>query len=235
MSQRLQFVCLATWMSLLSLVAAGEPQRTPQTLLLANFNSLAQADYAKGRAALAAKGATLAPGKWGQGLRVGPGQHLALPTEGNFPAQRGTLLFWFKPNWSTGDGSGSHTLLSWGWDDGKGGYGVLSDGWWEPAGAGRTYFVFENQLYAHCNSPITYTQGKWMHFGLTWEFSKRVAIQLFLDGQRVAATSGKPYDSIPNPNTPLYVGTDRGSGLTRGRSADGVFDALTILDRALDE
>ena len=214
---------------------AREPVAGEGTLFLASFNSLTEADRAAGSAALTAAGATLADGKWGTGLLVTPGQSVAISSAGNLLPRQGTLMFWFKPNWSTAAKQASHALLSWGWDDGKDGYCVLSDGWWEPAGAGRTYLVFENQLYAHTSLPITYTKGEWMHFAITWSFGKQLLASLHLNGHRIAtAVSHRPFTAPPKLRTPIFLGSDKGSASAAGRSADGVFDAVHILDRALE-
>ena len=148
--------------------------------------------------------------------------------------QQGTIIFWFKPNWSTTAGGPSHTLFSWGWDDGKHGYCVLSDGWWEPAGAPYTYLVFENQLYLHCNSPLSFVKDQWRQFVVTWQFRDRASARLYVDGE-LAATAVRPCDGAPTPRTPLYLGSDRGTPAAEGRSADGVFDHLSILDRMLSK
>lgn len=127
-------------------LAEGEPEPIEGTLFLDRFESLPKAEAAAESSAIPAQGVSLVPGKWGQGLEIKPGGFLAIPTSGKLLPQQGTIIFWFKPNWSTTAGGPSHTLLSWGWDDGKHGYCVLSDGWWEPEGAPYTYLVFENQL-----------------------------------------------------------------------------------------
>ncbi len=212
---------------------AGEPAKTPDALLVLNFHAADQADYAAGSPRLELHGAASTPGRWGDGLKTGPGQYLLIPSQGNLDPKEGTLMFWFKPAWSSPDAR-SHTLLSWRWDDGKGGYGVLSCGWWEPAGAGRTYFVFENQLYLHCNSPVTYRRDRWMHFILTWKFGKRLAAALYVDGERAAAVM-KPAPALPQLKGPVCLGGDVCSPLRKGRWADGVFDALVVLRRALTE
>jgi hypothetical protein len=108
--------------------AGGEPGRIEGTLFLAQFDSPSKAEAAAGSPAIQAQGASLVPGKWGRGLQIKPGGFLAIPTAGNLLPKQGTLMFWFKPNWSTMGSGPSHTLFSWGWDDGKHGYSVLSDG-----------------------------------------------------------------------------------------------------------
>ena len=215
-------------------LAEGEPEPIEGTLFLDRFESLPKAEAAAESSAIPAQGVSLVPGKWGQGLEIKPGGFLAIPTSGKLLPQQGTIIFWFKPNWSTTAGGPSHTLLSWGWDDGKHGYCVLSDGWWEPEGAPYTYLVFENQLYLHCNSPLSFVKDQWRQFVVTWQFRDQASARFYVDGE-LAAAAVRPCDGAPAPRTPFYLGSDRGTPAAKGRSADGVFDQLTILDRALSK
>jgi len=230
---RLVLVAIAT--SLLAAAASGgEPDRIEGTLFLTQFDSLDKAAAAAGSPEIQAEGASLVPGKWGQGVQIKPGGFLAIPTAGNLLPPQGTLMFWFKPNWSTTGSGPSHTLFSWGWDDGKQGYCVLSDGWWEPAGAPYTYLVFENQRYLHCHCPLTFVQDQWRQITVTWQFGKQASARLYVDGTLAAAAVG-PGEAAPAPRTVLYLGSDRGTPSAKGRSADGVFDHLCILDRTLSK
>ena len=214
--------------------AGSEPEQIDGTLLLARFGALAKAEVASGSRAIQAQGASLVPGKWGQGVQIKPGGYLAIPTAGNLLPRQGTLMFWFKPNWSTTGSGPSHTLFSWGWDDGKHGYCVLSDGWWEPEGAPYTYLVFENQQYLHCNCPLTFVKDQWRQITVTWQFGKQASARLYVDGALAGATV-RPCSGAPSPSTPLYLGSDRGTPAAKGRSADGVFDHLCVLDRMLSK
>jgi len=215
---------------------AAEPGRVDGTLLLWNFDSLSECDFVDGNATIHCHGATLGEGKWGQGLHVGAEQYITLDFDNKKAPEQGTLMFWFKPNWSTATKTSSHALISWGWDDGKGGYGVLSEGWWEPAGAGRTYLVFENQLYAHTSDTLSYTKGEWMHFGVTWELvNKAIVAGLYLNGDLIGTVRSRPCEAVPPLKTPLFLGSDGGTSLARQRWADGVFDGLHILNRALTQ
>ena len=225
--------CMAALCCVPLALLAGEPGRTAATLFLCNFDSLTSADFAAGSATMQPKGAALGPGRWGKGLHVGPDQYVAIPAEGNLDPKQGTIMFWFRPNWSTKGRTRSHALISWGWEDGKDGYCVLSDGWWEPAGAGRTYLVFENQLYAHVSDTLTYTQGDWMHFTFTWEFGKRLVATLYLNGQRVRATSARAFKTVPSLKTRIVLGADTGTPIAQNRCADGVIDGFHVMSRAL--
>ncbi len=219
-----------------STLSAGEPTPTDDTLFLSNFNSLEKADFAAGSAVLEAHGATLVEGKSGKGLSVGQGGYLTFASEKNLLARQGTLIFWFKPNWSGADTKQSHSLITWSWDDGKHGYCVLSHGWWEPAGAGKTYFVFQNQLYCHASTPLTYRKNRWMHFTLTWAYHENnVAARTYVDGHLVTSAIRRHTGAVADPKGPICLGADRGTHMPRQRWADGVFDGLEILNRTLDK
>ncbi|NOY82415.1 MAG: family 10 glycosylhydrolase [Kiritimatiellaeota bacterium] len=230
----LLFRSLAVFL-LWGVVSIGEPVCTPHTLYLDNFNLPRQADFAAGNPAVTLHGAVPAPGKWGQGLRVGPGRYATIAAEGNLLPRRGTLMFWFKSDWPDANRPGrSHTFFSWGWNDGKSGYCTLSAGWWEPAGANRTYLVFENQLYCHVSDVIDYRRGEWTHFAVTWEFGDRLTAAFYINGRRIGVTPRRACKTVPSLSTPIFLGSDRGTPMAAGRSADGVFDAIQILDRVLD-
>jgi len=231
MLRRMLYCVICAWAA----GGAGQPSRLSGTLLLANFERLDVADFAKGAARLTVQGAESVPGRRGRGVRITPGGCVAVSSAGNIDARRGTVLFWFKPDWpgEGGPPKKSHALLSWGWDDGGHGYCVLSAGWWEPAGANRTYLVFENQLYCHVSDTVEYRRGEWMHVAFTWEFGEKVVAALYINGERIGITPRRAYAKIPVPSTPIYLGSDKGTPLAAGRSADGVFDSFQILDRVL--
>ena len=215
--------------------AAGEPSRTPGTLFLANFDAPEQAGSTDAGVTLTLHGATLTQGKWGKGLRVAQGQNAAISLGENTLPDHGTILFWFKPEWNDAEArTRSHTFLSWSWDDGKGGYCAWSDGWWEPAGAGRTYLIFENQLYCHVSDILHYPVNDWTHLAMTWSCGKGVVSAAFYqDGRLVGVTSRCKCDKLPLLKTPIVLGSDQGSSIGSGRSAEGVFDGFQLVDKAL--
>ena len=227
--------------AILRSAGAAEPQATEDTLLLATFDTLERLAHASGDSAIVAKGGKLVEGKHGQGLALGPGEYVAFASEGNLRTEKGTILFWFKPNWSTASPPVSHALLSWGWADGKWadpkqgqGYCVLSDGWWETGGgAERLYWVFENQLYAHTSLRQPFVAGQWQHFALAWEFADHPVAMLYIDGERVGMVHGRKHEFVPRLRTPIHLGTARATGMGGERSADGVFDSVQILSRPL--
>ena len=224
----------------LGLARAQEPKVTKDTLLLATFDTLARVTHAAGDAAVVAKGAKLVDGKHGKGLALGPDEYITLAPEKNLDPKQGTLMFWFRPNWSSASPPVSHALLSWGWADGKRaepelgpGYFVLSDGWWETGGgAGRLYLVFENQLYAHTSLKRVFIKEQWQQIAFTWKFTDHPAVTLYINGEQFGTTHGRKQEFIPKLRSPIHLGTDLAAGGGGKRSADGVFDSLQIWSRS---
>ena len=220
---------------------AQTPLKTADTLLLWHCESEATVDYATGDPRVALTGGSITVGKHGNGLHLAKDQFVTVASKGNVLARQGTVMFWFRPDWSTKDKTSSHSLLSWRWADGRwadatlgDGYCVLSDGWWESGGgADRLYLVFENQLYAHTSRPQEFVVGRWIHVAFTWEFTDHPIASLFINGERSGTANGKPCSEIPRISSAIHLGTDRGADGGGERSAEGTFDSIAILSRAL--
>jgi len=137
------------------------PTEDADTLLLAHFDEAFDADFAVGATEAEAMGATLSPeGKWGGCLDLREGGQVTFDAEGNLDMSGGTLMFWLKPEWDPAS-TDSHALLSMGLDGDPPGYFALSQGWWETGGgAGRLYFVYDNQAYMHVSTPQLMTLGE---------------------------------------------------------------------------
>ena len=234
-------VCLAAWLLAAAATRAQAPSPTSETLLLWQCDRVEAADRAAGDGRTTLHGGEVVPGKHGNGLRLRAGEYAAISVEENLSPARGTLMFWFRPDWSTRTKTGSHTLLSWRWADGQwaepklgDGYGVLSDGWWESGGgADRFYLVFENQLYAHTSHVREFVQNEWMHLAFTWEYTDRPVATLYVNGEKSGTATGRPCPAVPAMRSPLYLGTDLGGYGGGERSADGTFDSLVVLSRPL--
>jgi uncharacterized lipoprotein YddW (UPF0748 family) len=217
---------------------AGPPVADEHTLLLAHFDETVSLDLAKGDATLEVSGAeVVAEGKWGGAVRLGEGQYLSFDPEGNLDMSAGTAMFWFKPDWQTP--TGSHALLSMGLDGDPAGYFVLTQGWWETSGgAGRMYFVYDNQAYMHTSTAFLPTLGDklndWRHFAITWQEGTPGQCAIYIDGERMAR-SVKNCETVRRPRTRLFIGSDQAAGGGDTRPANGLLDELVILDRTLGQ
>lgn len=232
---------MLAFVGLASAIAAevGPPRADDHTLLLAHFDTSCNADFAKGNAAAAVKDVSLvASGKWGGAIKLGAGQWLSFDPAGNLDMKAGTLMFWIKPDWEATDAQ-SHALVSMGLDGDPEGYFALSQGWWETGGgAGRMYFVYDNESYMHASTAQMPAFGEnlneWHHLALTWSEGKPGHCAIYLDGE-LAARRTATAEQVRRPRTRLFIGTDSASGLGGDRPANCLLDELAIYDTAFDE
>lgn len=144
----------------------------------------------------------------------------------------GTLSIRVKPLWKGTEES--RPLLSMRWGDAKGGYMVISQGWWEPTGAHRLYFVLNNEEFAHCSAPIKIAKGEWSEITVTWRSGPAGFCRLYVNGDRVAETRLSIAGDF-SPRGPLFIGSDRGTSLARGRRTDAHFAELMVRNNALSD
>ncbi|MCE5240249.1 family 10 glycosylhydrolase [bacterium] len=218
---------------------AGPPQPDAHTLLLAHFDTSCNADLAKGSPAAEVKEAALvAQGRWGGAVKLDAGQWLSFDPQGNLDMKAGTLMCWIKPDWNPADGQ-SHALLSMGLDGDPAGYFVLSQGWWESSGgAGRMYFICDNQSYMHASTTQLLGLGErlneWHHLVLTWAEGKPGHCALYLDGEPAARTT-RICEHLRRPRTRLFIGSDAPTGMGSDRPAKVLLDELAIYDKAFTD
>ncbi len=218
---------------------AGAPTVDEHSLLVAHFDTTLDADFAKGSAAAEVSGAELVEGgKWGKALSLGDGQSLSFDAWGNIDMASGTLSLWVKPSWKAPT-ERSHTLLSMGLDGEPAGYFTLSQGWWETGGgAGRMYFIYDNQSYMHASTDAMMAKGEhlndWHHIVLTWQEGSPGSNAIYIDGRQVARTV-RDCPAVRRPRTRLLVGSDTASGMAGGRFANALLDELCIYSRAMTE
>ncbi len=141
----------------------------------------------------------------------------------------GTISFWVRPEWSA-DSAESHTLLSARWDDPRQSYLAISEGWWEPAGAGRLYFIVSNEDIVHCSSDIRLPPQVWSLVTATWNSGSRGFCRLYVDDELRASierrwSGGKSLQQI-------QLGSDAGAPNGRGRTATAGIAGLKILHYA---
>lgn len=215
---------------------AAAPVVDEHTLLLAHFDQGFDADFARGSKAAEVKGARLVDGgQWGRALDLHGGVSLSFDVRDNLKMSAGTLSFWLKPSWDPAT-PGSHALLSMGLDGDPSGYFVLSQGWWETGGgAGRLYFVLDNQAYMHASSPVFAAMGEhlreWHQVVLTWHEGKPGSVFLYVDGEPAASTVRQC--QLRQPRTRLFLGSDAPTGMGAQRPAEALLDELVIYDREL--
>ena len=168
----------------------------------------------------------------GRAFRLGKGDRLVLDARRFAGPDGGTASFWVRPRWPASDPS-SHAFLSMKWKDGsprKDGYLVVSRGWWEPKGTGLVYFVADNRTYANVARRIRFEPGEWAHLAVSWSSGPSGSIRLYANGLRIG-TNARTVDAAAVPSPHLHLGSDLGSPLTAGRSADADFDEVVLRAR----
>lgn len=173
----------------LALAASPEAPFAPdeQTLLLAHFDTSANADHAAGHA-LADGGGTLVPqGRFGGGMLLAERRTLAFSGKDNFPGDEGTIEFWIQPRWNGDDGRVRPVL---GADadsrnrisinklaNGRFGAGMFGA---SPGAAEPVYSRADHELRA-------WRAGQWHHVAVCWGNDE---LALWLDGRKVATRRG---------------------------------------------
>lgn len=156
-----------------------------------------------------------------------------LSLENAVSSREGTITFWLKPRWKDDD-SRSHVLLSARWNDGKQGYMAISHGWWEPLGAGRLYFIVNNQQSMHCSTPHRFIRDTWVLVTARWESGENGHCAIYVDAEKVAEHSA-PLDGSNATHHEMYIGSDEGATDRRQRAAEFQLDGLRIYRTALSE
>jgi uncharacterized lipoprotein YddW (UPF0748 family) len=202
--------------------------------LAAPLLALAAAPQGPPPPALTLHGAALLQGS-GEGgtLRLAQGGYAEMRTPAALNASAGSLSFRVKPLWRAGDRE-SRTFVSMGWRDGRNGYLAISQGWWEPLGAERLYFIFNNEDYLHCSVRQRHEPGTWSTITAVWKSGREGFCKLFVNGDKIAEAS-KAFDGGYAPGPILYLGSDEGTPLRKGRRAEALLAGFTVLGEALSE
>jgi hypothetical protein len=167
-----------------------------------------------------------------QAIRISGGGWGEIDPPAGMRGREGTLSLRVKPLWKRTEES--RPLFSMRWGDAKSGYMVISQGWWEPTGAQRLYFIFNNEEFAHCSASIEIANGEWSEISVTWRSGPAGFCRLYVNGDRVAETRlSMAGDFLPRG--PLFIGSDRGTSMVAGRRADALFAELTAQDYALSD
>lgn len=232
---------LGSWFLLGCLVYAADPADA-KLLMYLPFDGNAQAGQSVGEAAPVEEEKLLyGPGVKGQAVEFSQGTRLAYARPGNLRQEEGTILFWFKPDWSLADEP--HMTLE-------------RDAWHclfsEPrpedhsklAGAGTLWFWFWGQqlrgdigLYkgAFKTTTVPMEAGVWQHLAFAWSVRGQL---IYYNGQLVADATqslkgrigddGKPLAFDPDRFDTFFLGNHKGK-----ESADGWMDEFKIYDRVL--
>jgi len=177
-------------------------------------------------------------GVFGRAIEIRGRACVRLPPSAMPQSESGTIMFWFRPNWSSYDidrgNRESQTLMSMRFEDGS--YMVISDGWWEDSRIGnRLFFVLNNKQKINIHADVALQKGRWAHFAFTWKSldAGGTKIAILINGHEVIAKVSRSY--APPKIEDLFVGCDRGTTLSDGRFSTGVFDEYLAISDALTE
>ncbi|MGQ9687942.1 MAG: LamG-like jellyroll fold domain-containing protein, partial [Desulfobaccales bacterium] len=202
-------------------------------ILSLHFDQLPSEEVPPGFSLKIQGGSIIPQGVTGQAWRLAAGDFFSLDLKDKINTSEGTVILWVRPRWPNND-EASHTYLSLAWEGDKKGYFALSRGWWEPAGKQRTYFILNNQDYAHVSKPIEYEPDTWTQLACTWKAGNPGYLRLYVNGFRTAQ-SRYQMKTLLQPASPLYVGSDQGSPLAKNRGAECDLDELALFPTALTD
>lgn len=153
----------------------------------------------------------------------------------NINLRRGTLSFWFQPNWtssSVGSGTGPGQiarLIE------SGNTVNTADGWWSVSiSASGEHLLFESQIggpgnrIIYFSSPISWVARQWHQITLAYS---QTETKLYIDGQLMA--SGVGIQSYPTSAARGADGFSIGSNRSGGERSMGQFDELQTFNHVL--
>lgn len=141
----------------------------------------------------------------------------------------GSLELWLRPLWE--DDAGSHVIFSLPWNDSRNSYMALSEGWWEPEGSNYLYFILSNQDEIGCKTSVKLTKNVWNHLVVTWNGVRKGVgaseCNIYINGDKVAHYASNKYINLRSDRI-FYLGSDKGTTETKGRSSDFEAKKLNI-------
>jgi len=166
-------------------------------------------------------------------LRLKQGTHAEIKPDARLTAHGGAISFWVYPLWGNEDHA-SHTFVSLAWNEPRKSYLVITHGWWEPQGNNRLYFIVSNQDAIHCSTPYQLEREVWTMVTAVWKDGDTGYCKLFINDQKIAALEHS-FSGNYSSRDLLYLGSDKGTTQSQGRSADALLDDLIIYDSSLSE
>ena len=143
----------------------------------------------------------------------------------NINCNNGSILFWFRPNWSSTN-AGGYGPGNWGRLIEIGSYDpTFTNSWWSlylsPSGTQLLFGTATNGIgMTNVNADISWLAGEWYQIALTYS---PTGSSLYVNGQLLA--SGTGVTNSPNTND-LANGFRIGSDQSGGNQARGTFDEL---------
>lgn len=220
-------------------------QNAPELLFHAPFDGTAEAALAQGEAKpLAATGLVFVAGVAGQAVRLTAEakSRLEYKLEKNVDPARGTIAFWYKPEWEDEPGESRRHLFGFTapWDRQRIGSGAVYVWYYDAALRGDT--SDQADAYVSVRRPVA--SGVWRHIVFTWDEQTAAftidgqtrrqkrdndnPLQEALQGPAKKQTGGRRvYDRL-RAFPSFHVG-----GMREGKQADGLIDDLKIFSAPL--
>jgi hypothetical protein len=212
-------------------LAAADNNHGDEPVFSSLFDNAATNDLDSGPKWTRHGGTRIADGIVGGALRLGKGEYWMLDASHLLHGDEGTITFWVRPHWGENEHD-SHAFMSMPWEDGRGGYLVISRGWWEPKGSRLTYFVCNNQDFAHVSKEIRFEKDRWMYIACSWKAGGKGFVRLYVNG--ILAAEKRIAGRIGNlPTRRLVLGGDQGTPMGQNRWADSDFDNVAFFRKAL--
>lgn len=230
------------WVVLLAVTAGFLAAEEPRRLFYAPFDGTADATFALGEAKAWSRGGGFAPGVKGQALDTRGMEVLRYRLDKNLSAGRGTVMFWYRPQW--GEPGARLPIRSLFSTDRPAGtrLALLSIFAWSSCVRGD---LLSTPGYDITKGGNRLEDGHWSHIAFTWNGSDTI---LFVDGLRCARSGsygapnlmlrpGFQYPELPRDRLAagleyFYIGSD----CPKGRApAAGLIDEFEIWDAPLVE
>jgi hypothetical protein len=149
----------------------------------------------------------------------------------NINCRQGTVRFWFKPAWNSGQGPGAAARLL------EMGNSETSEGWWALSLDGTGRNISLTTRATGCQPVVVLTRtlttdwiaDQWHEITLTYSAS---ASALYVDGAQLG-TAGSGVSGYPNATTRAAYGFSIGSNQAGGEQAKGQFEELETFNYAL--
>jgi hypothetical protein len=226
-----RFHIVFSFIALMSLKSISTYAQEEQ--LLIHFDKGMDADKALGNKKATVTGATLTAeqkGFKGEALQIHDGNTVVYEGANNLEHREGTIAFWFKPSWSSGD-KRAHTLFS--AKLASGAIFRLSTGCEEdPKLKAPFYFLLQNWKGANAPVNFSFTADEWVHIIASWQIGEKPFLYVFANGKRILGNDqAKYFPENSEAVESIFLGSDP-DGL---RSADGLIDEFVVLNKSLTD
>jgi hypothetical protein len=143
----------------------------------------------------------------------------------NINIRRGSIRFWFQPEWNAGEGPGGVVpIIEMGEQSTDQRYGWWSLHFHENGSRIRLQMQGKGRTFSGFNQTLDWKAGEWHHVTVTFSISGSA---LWIDGQKVAGGIGTI--EFPKLEARTESGMVLGTNAKSGQAINGVLDELVTL------